>query len=276
MKNADTVDNIGTGARSSEVKIHGGEPLRVLFIGNSLTYYNSMPDIVGKLGTLAGRKIEVASATKGSGTMCQQISDSTEVGRQVRDLLKEKWDYVVIQPSRRITEKDDTVRQAEFAAGKILDAMIKNAGAQTLIYCTWGNNTGKSKIFEMLPDGVGSKATDSFPITQDDHSSYMQSVCREYCGVLGAEMVDCAELFRYLMKNQKAYNVYYTDDRHPSLYGSFAVACAFYSYFYGESAAVPAAKYEGIDPAGAAGILAEAAAHVVLGAEKPRRHAPDF
>jgi len=246
--------------------------LRVLFIGNSLTYYNNMPETVEKLGLLAGKKIVVESATQGSGTMTEQISGTTAVGQKVRAYLTEKWDYVVIQPSRRITEKDATVKAAELEAGKELDRMIKAAGAKTLIYCTWGNNTGTSNVYTMVSGSIDSKVTGSFSISQDDHSKYMQSVCREYCDLLGAETVACAELFRYLMTDQKAYNVYYTDNRHPSVYGSFAVACAFYAYLFNESPVDVAKKYTGITPAGSAEILAAAASHIVLNTAAPEAH----
>lgn len=243
--------------------------IRVLFIGNSLTYYNDMPELLEKLAVSAGKKITVESATEGSSTMCQQTSTTTSIGLMVKNYMKQKWDYVVLQPSRRITSKENTVKNAEFDAGKVLDSWIKDAGAKTLLYCTWGNNTGSASIYTMNADKVNASSSGSFAITQDEHSKYMQSISREYSELLGADLVDCAELFRYMLNEQPSVNVYYTDNRHPSLYGSYAVACAFYSYLYGESAEEAAKKYHTGISEDLAVMLAKAAAHVINGSEAP-------
>ena len=214
----------------------GQAEISVLFIGNSLTYYNDMPEILKELAITAGKKISVASVTKGSSTMCRQASSATEIGVRVDGMLQNHWDYVVIQPSRRITPKEDSVRIAEFEAGKRLDSRIKKTGAETVIYCTWGSNTGSTGIFRMNDDKVNASADGSFAISQDGHSRFMQDICREYSDMLGADIVDCAELFRYLIKEHPEVNLYHTDNKHPSVYGSFAAACAFFAYFFGESA----------------------------------------
>ena len=265
---SDITEPAATEARNE----NSDKDIRVLFIGNSLTYYNDMPELLEKLAVSNGKKITVESVTDGSSTMCQQASTSTSIGGTVRNSMKKKWDYVVIQPSRRITPNENTVRNAELEAGKELDSWIKKAGAKTLIYCTWGNNTGSASIYTMNADKVNASESGSFAITQDEHSKFMQTISREYSELLGADMVDCAELFRYMLNGQPSVNVYYTDNRHPSLYGSYAVACAFYSYLYGESAEEAAKKYHNGIAEDLAVMLAKAAAHIVIGSEAPETY----
>lgn len=243
--------------------------LRVLFIGNSLTYYNDMPAIVMALGRAAGRDIYTKKVTAGSSTMCQQTSSTTEIGRGVEEALREKWDYVVIQPSRRITDKETTVKTAELAAGRLLDERIKATGAKTVIYGTWGNNTGNSGIYVMNSDGVNASKKGTFDISRADHNVYMQSVAREFATMLDAPMVDGAALFDFVVKNQPAINLYYSDERHPSLYGSYAIACAFYAFLYNESSAQAAAAHlGGVEPE-VAQLLSAVADHIVLGSAAP-------
>lgn len=63
--------------------------------------------------------------------------------------------------------------------------------------------------------------------------------------------------------------MYHSDERHPSLYGSYAVACAFYAYFYNESPVAAAELYHDGIPADIANLLALAADHIVRGSEAP-------
>ena len=243
--------------------------LRILFIGNSLTYYNDMPAMVMNLGLAMGRDIYTEKIAVGSATMCQQISTTTDVGKQVAAAMEKEWDFVVVQPSRRITDRERTVYDAEFAAGQVLDEMIKSTGAKTVIYNTWGNNNNAPGVFVMNVDGINATKTGSYTISRADHNLWMQQIGETFSEVLDAPVVDTAELFEFMVTKQPAVNMYYTDERHPSLYGSFAVACAFYGFFYEESATEAAKRYHaGIDDK-VAELLARAADHVVLGSEAP-------
>lgn len=243
--------------------------MRVLFIGNSLTYYNDMPALVMALGRAAGRDIYTRKVTAGSSTMCQQTSTTTEIGREVEEALRESWDIVVIQPSRRISSRESTVKAAELAAGRLLDERIRATGAKTVIYGTWGNNTGNTGIYVMNSDGVNASKAGTFAISRADHNAYMQSVAREFAEMLDAPMVDGAALFDFVIRSQPAINLYYSDERHPSLYGSYAIACAFYAFLYNESSAAAADAYhDGIEPA-VAQLLSAVADHIVLGTAAP-------
>ena len=67
-------------------------PTRVLFIGNSYTYYNSLPQMVEELAQAAGQDMEFRAFTRGGATLLE-----LELHPELRSLLNEKWDYVVLQ-----------------------------------------------------------------------------------------------------------------------------------------------------------------------------------
>ena len=46
-------------------------PVRVLFVGNSYTYFNSMPRMVEELAQAAGQEIEVRAFTRGGATLLE-------------------------------------------------------------------------------------------------------------------------------------------------------------------------------------------------------------
>ena len=245
------------------------KPMKILFIGNSLTYYNDMPELVMKLGKAVGKDIYTFKATVGSATMCQQTASTTEIGKLVDKALSQDWTHVVIQPSRRITDKENTVKNAELSAAKVLDERIKSAGAETVIYATWGNNTGAYTVYKMNSDGINASSAGTYSISRTDHTAYMKSISEEFATSLGAPMVDCASLFEFMATKYPDVNMYHSDERHPSLYGSYAIACAFYAYFYNESPVTAAQLYHDGIPADVAKLLALAADHVVRGSEAP-------
>ena len=64
--------------------------LRVLFIGNSYTYYNNLPGMVAQL---SGGRIETRMVARGGSTL-QQLWDFGEAPAAIRE---GRWDYVVLQ-----------------------------------------------------------------------------------------------------------------------------------------------------------------------------------
>ena len=74
------------------VGLLGAAPARVLFVGNSYTYYNSLPQMVEELAQAAGQEMEFRAFTRGGSTLLE-----LELHPELRSLLNEKWDYVVLQ-----------------------------------------------------------------------------------------------------------------------------------------------------------------------------------
>ncbi|MBR0327593.1 MAG: hypothetical protein IIX09_07305, partial [Clostridia bacterium] len=109
----------------------------------------------------------------------------------------------------------------------------------------------------------------NYMLTRKEHNDYMRMINEVFSKRMGAPIVDAANLFEYMVSKHPAINMYHTDERHPSLAGSFAVACAFYSYLYNESAEAAAAKYtQGLDT-DLARFLAQAADHIVRKSPEP-------
>ena len=213
-------------------------PIKVLFLGNSLTYYNDMPDTVEALGKAAGQNLAVSSVTKGSATVAQFADASTDIGAEAQALLaNEYWDYVIIEPSRRITPKEDTIKTAEINASKFIQGLADDAGAELLLYSVWGNNDGQMKVYEMT--GVSTSQTlYSLPITHQEHTAIMHDEVLDVAEALGGvRIVEAGYAFENMMAADPTVNLYYTDNRHPSEAGSYLVAAAFVGVLFGEPTA---------------------------------------
>ena len=237
--------------------------LRVLFLGNSLTYYNDMPAIFRELALSAGKKIYVDSVTKGAATVAQFADRNTEIGASAYGKLTgEKWNAVIIEPSRRITPDEDTVMGAELSAAAVIADLAKKAGASLMLYTVWGNNNGVMKIYEMTGVSSSKKIT-SREITHREHTRIMYDANVKVSDFLGGvPMVNAGLAFENVMIAHPEIDLYYTDLRHPSLAGSYLAACCFYAAIYGEKT-VPLTYTAGL-PDDAAATLREDADETVL------------
>ena len=112
---------------------------RVLFIGNSYTYYNDMPTaIFERLAASLGYEMEVTSITKGGYQLYRHADPADECGARVAAALsgKEPYDFVILQ--------EQSVRPAGenaadfYASVRDLAARIRQTGAKPVLYATWG------------------------------------------------------------------------------------------------------------------------------------------
>ena len=90
---------------------------RILFIGNSYTYYNDMPlSLFAPMAKAAGYCVEVGSVTKGGYKLEQFEDQNDEKGKEAERVLSEKqFDFVVIQEhSVRPASDPDKFRNTVF------------------------------------------------------------------------------------------------------------------------------------------------------------------
>ncbi|HJV51033.1 MAG TPA: hypothetical protein VJ652_06230 [Noviherbaspirillum sp.] len=130
------------------------QPLRILFIGNSYTYTNDLPALVGQLARASGaaRPVETEAVTAGG----VSLQWHWEQGAARAALLRKKWDYVVLQDFSTLPLTDpQAVRQSIL----LFDQQIRAAGARTVLYLTWARagapatQSGLNQVYY----GVGSE-----------------------------------------------------------------------------------------------------------------------
>ena len=77
----------------SELKLPDGKPIRVLFIGNSLTFFNDLPAVVQSIAASLKVRLEYQSCTMGGAN----LEDHWRHGKCKQMLDSAHWDYVVLQ-----------------------------------------------------------------------------------------------------------------------------------------------------------------------------------
>ena len=179
------------------------EDLRVLFIGNSLTYWNEMPWMLERVAESKNRTLK-AAFSGGSGMSLKQ---HWQRGRALKAIGSERWDYVVLQGQ----SSEPTAAPNEFARyAKMFDAEIRKRGAKTILLETW--------------------APQEAPERQAEISKRYADAAR----ALGARLAPMAKAWH----RTRAQGIEtYGDHLHPSLAGSYLTACLFYALLFGQTPA---------------------------------------
>jgi hypothetical protein len=128
--------------------------LKVLFIGNSLTYYNNLPGTVAEIAVAGGDVIQVEMVAKPGYALIDHLTDGTEAEDAIR---REPWDYVVLQqgPTTLPVNRDSLILWT-----KMFEPIIRSMGARPALYMVWPNasqpgNFGAVRTsFQMAADAV--------------------------------------------------------------------------------------------------------------------------
>jgi hypothetical protein len=181
------------------------KPLRILFIGNSHTYFHHMPRILNDLAVSAGFGDMAVEQVTGEGAGLSWHWQNRET-RAV--LARGKWDHVVLQDRSRGPLED---RAAMFCHARLFDAEIRDLGARTVFYMTWANRRTPENQ-EMLA------------------AAYME-IARE----LDALVAPVGLVWESVLEKHPDIRLHHTDDRHAGPAGAYLSACVFFSLLFGSS-----------------------------------------
>ena len=216
-------------------KIPDGKKLNILFIGNSLVFYNDMPLMFESIAKSEGKDVYVASQTQGSTAIAAFADETTALGKTVLGRIKSrKWDYIIIEPSRAVTSYENTAKDYELEGAKKIKALADSIGAKVMLYSVWGNNTGSVKEYHMTGPSTREHVA-THPLSRKEHTQYMHDLNQEFAQALGGvEVAIAGYAFENSIAKYPEINVYHTDEAHPSLEGSYLAACVFYNTIYGQ------------------------------------------
>ena len=181
--------------------------IRILFIGNSFTYYYDLPRMVAQLAE-AGRQrpVHCESETPGGYTLEKHWQDRKAVSR----IQSGHWDFVVLQDQ---SEAPLRRRDAMIEYGKKFDAEIKSQRAKTILYETW--------------------AMQDKPEQQAAISQAYEGLARE----LNARLAPVGNAWQMALRSDPKLILHDADQKHPSAAGTYLAACVFYATIFGKSPA---------------------------------------
>ena len=192
----------------------------VLFIGNSYTEVNSLPQMVSDVARSMGDDFSYSANTPGGCTFMQHCSNhSMELIRQGG------WDVVVLQEQSQYPSFPQSQVENEVFpyAERLVDSVYAHSPcAEPMFYMTWGRRDGDQRNAQYFPVLGTYEGMDSM-------------LCERYTYM--AEAFDAAlcpvgRVWRLLRRSYPQIELYQSDGSHPSLAGTYAAACAFYTMIF--------------------------------------------
>ncbi|MEX0905334.1 MAG: hypothetical protein WD604_11405 [Balneolaceae bacterium] len=192
----------------------------VLFIGNSYTYYHSMPRMFRAMAEhhLPGHQISTKFVGHGGATLQQHW----EEGRVLKEIRSGGWDYVVLQEQSMLGEEiiengKSYVRHPDQFfeySGKFQQAIQEN-DIETVFFMTWSRK--------------------GYPHQQ----KYLTYAYMEIARETGSKIAPAGLVWEKL-QTENLFDLYEKDGSHPTVYGSYATALMLFSVIFNtDSRGVP-------------------------------------
>lgn len=208
--------------------LHCQDTINVLFLGNSYTSVNDLPQLCVSLAESSGKVMKTAANTPG-GYLLTQHAVNTQSLKLIRD---GGWDYVVLQEQSQLPSIDFYRHEFMHAGYRQLrdSVLLHNPGAQVVGYMTWGRRHGGRQCEDYGLGQYCSADFRDFGHMQDSLTSAYNE-CRELFGGLTAPV---GEAWRKALAESDIV-LHSGDDSHPTLEGSYLAACTFHALLWDES-----------------------------------------
>src|SRR5262245_43429790 len=187
---------------------------RVLFLGNSYTATNNLPQLIHDVALSAGDTLVFDSHAPGGYRLMDHVNDVTSQNK----IMTGGWDYVVIQGQ----SQEPILASTDFYnGGQDLYNQVKQYNPCSVImpFMTWGRKYGDSANCASFPVMCTYEGMDT---TLRDHYLNLTAT-------INGEVSPVSVVWNYLRQNYPGIELYQPDESHPSLTGSYAAACCFYA-----------------------------------------------
>jgi hypothetical protein len=178
-------------------------PVRILFVGNSLTAQNDLPALVCRLAGVSGRAATCESVVGGG----LAIEDHLARGIVQQRLAEQTWSFVVLQQGPSALESS-RINLREHAM-KIAPA-IRSAGATPVLYAVWPSKA-RSRDFP--------RVSESYRLAAND---------------INGLFAPAGDAWLEAWRLDPSIRLYDSDDFHPSLAGSYLAALVIHRAIFGD------------------------------------------
>jgi hypothetical protein len=194
---------------------------RVLFLGNSYTDVNDLPETLNRLARSVGDEVRHDRSTPGG----FRFKDHAASEESLRRLDAGGWDAIVLQEQSQSPGFDDA--QIETDVAPFASALVKRGRAASphsrlVFYETWGRREGDAANCKEIP-AVCTFAGQQARITR----TYERLAER-----VGGEVVPVGAAWARLRRERPEVALYGGDGSHPSTEGTYLAACALYAALF--------------------------------------------
>ena len=201
------------------------DSIRILYIGNSYTYYHDLPQmvqsIVANIAQDFRMEISYKAYTPGGCTFKRHLQQPEEMAA----IREGHWDYVVLQEQSSLPAMPTEVVQHEtYPYARQLDSLVHvhNPQARVIFYMTWGHKDGCQET----PDGYPLISTYQGMQTRLI-TSYLEMTYQNdaWCAPVGM-------VWQRVRKERPYQTLYWPDRSHPSVLGTYIAANTIFTTFF--------------------------------------------
>lgn len=198
--------------------VYAQQTRKVLFLGNSYTYANNLPQIISEIALNAGDELIYDSNLIGGYTLQNHFASAVSKNK----ILADNWDYIILQEQ---SQTPTFIVPSEFMDGfGNLKTFIHQNKPCSLIsaFMTWGRENGD---VQNCPNNPGVCTYLSMQDLLEDR--YM-----DMSDLFESEVTPVGVVWRFIKQNYPNIQLYQLDGSHPSEAGSYLAACCFYTSIF--------------------------------------------
>lgn len=198
----------------------GQDTLSVLFLGNSYTYFNNLPQLVQNLSISAGKTLILDSNTPGGFTISNHLNNTNSLNK----IKQGSWDYIIIQEQSQLPSIDFYRYNDMYPSlTKLKDTInFYNPCAKIITYMTWGRRFG----------GMQCDPSNTYCSPNFVNFNHMQdTLTNAYLAISEQLNIQCAPVgvvWQNIL-NDTSLILHSGDNSHPNIDGSYVAACAIFS-----------------------------------------------
>ena len=201
------------------VSCGSGEKVRILFIGNSLTYMNDLPAVFAALAK-HHKNVIYDSYAPGGYRLSQHAADP----QLLEKIKKGGWDFVVLQEQSQVPafSQEQVGRESYPYAAALCELIRKDSpNAQIAFYMTMARRDGDAENAKFFPEvatyaGMQSRINETYT-----------EMARQNQGIV----VPVGRVWQEMRSRRPEINIYF-DEAHPNLTGTYLAACVFYATLF--------------------------------------------
>lgn len=197
---------------------------KALFIGNSYTAGNNLPNMVAQLADANGDSLIFDSHTPGATQLMDHAVNATALSK----ISSQEWDFVVLQAqSQEPSWPDGQMATDVYPYAVILNDSIKsnNECTETVFFMTWGRRYGDNFNCPGWP-----------PVcTFDGMTARLRHGYSTMANANDATIAPAGPAWRNSWAADSNVVLHTPDNSHPNLSGSYLTACVFYATLYKKS-----------------------------------------
>ena len=191
------------------------DTLKILFVGNSYTHTNNLPQIVSIISDKTNTKLITKKSTLGGAKLSEHWNGKR--GLKTKEIIANgNFDIVVLQDHSMATikEKDSMLKYS-----RLFCDFIKSKGAKPYLYVTWAR--------ELVPQ----------------YQETINSAYGQIANEKNAKIVPIGDAWALAKKLRPTIQLFNPDGSHPSEKGTFLTACVFVNILTNELPETPQRYY---------------------------------